>query len=170
MRAVSSLICLGIVSALSGIGCIADVYLQTCQVVNVAVTSRTAGQPIEGATVRYVQRTDHPKVSSLSNEALLSAYGRVGGVTDEKGRVSFEIDTSRIAGGLFGDYNPRSDQLRGKPFVFAVSTGDYTDIISAELREGVESGGAHANLRIDRIGPAMQGDGKEKRSSERGRR
>jgi hypothetical protein len=150
---------LWIVSVSIGTGCTADAYLRTCQVVDLAVTSRTAVRPVEAATVSYVQRTDQPEVSSLSDDALLSEYGRVGGVTDPGGRVSIEMNTSRIVGGLslwLGGYNPKSDQVTGKSFVFEVSTDHFSDVVVTKMKEDVEIAGSHVIVRVERIGPARE--------------
>jgi len=159
MRRAFSLVVCGLLGTLGGAGCIADAYLPTCQIVDLSVTSRIAGQPVEAATVTYVQKTGQSEASALSDDALLGEYGRVGGVTNEGGRVSIELDTSRIVGGSalwLGGYNPKSDQVTGRSFIFKVSADHFTDITVSTMREGMEVAGSHVTLRVERIGPARE--------------
>ncbi len=155
LRAGASLIFLLVFISLQVQGCAADVYLRTQQQVSLLVAERDSGDPVTDADIWYAERTDHPDIVKLSDSELLDSYGEPAGHSDSLGRLTTQFNTTRIVGGLWGKYDPKSDTLTGRPYVFRVRLGDRSEYVRLTMELGSQGEGCTCCLKILHIGEGV---------------
>lgn len=143
---------LSLILATGSFGCAADVVITASQRVDVVVTDAISKEPSGQCNVQFSLCSLPPTSSCPSPEEYLNQYGTDAPKTDFAGKTFLDIATSRIAGGINGDYDPTSDQISGKQLLLRIAREQSAETLSVVVRPDAVVEGKQYRVHFIAIG------------------